>query len=149
MVNKKKYIIILLTISLIFISLYIYERQLNSKIIEKHHKIGLITDCNLALEINRLVLEGELTNSKEKRRIKTLADILYTNGSLYSNYEISNNRYLNSFEEFSYFEDYAYYIKQIFRDESLNDDEIKKIEKYREELKDKKDVLIEQSDILD
>ena len=149
MVNKKKYIIILLIISLIFISLYVYERQLNSNIIEKHHKIGLITDYNLALEINRLVLESELTNNEEKRRIESLTDILYTNGSLYSNYEISNNRYLNTFEEFSYFEDYTYYIKQMIRDESLDDEEIKKLEKYREELKDKKDVLIQQSDILD
>ncbi len=145
MVNKKNYIILLLVVSIIFISLYAYERQLNSRIIKKHRKIGLITDCNLALEINHLVSERELTNSEEVRRIKSLVDILYTNGSLYSNYEISSNRYLNNFEEFSYFEDYAYYIKQMIKDETLDDEEINELEKYRKEMEN---ILIKQSEIL-
>ena len=145
----KKYMIILLVIALLFVSLYVYEKQLNTKIMEKHYKIGLITDSDLALEINSLVSNNESINSEEKRRIESLLEILYRNGSLYSNYEITNDKYLDKFEMFSYLEDYSYNIDRMIRDGIIDDKEIKELEKYRNELENMKETLIDQSEILD
>lgn len=87
---------------------------------EKHYKIGLITDSNLALEIKSLVSKNESINSKEIRRIESLLEMLYRNGSLYSNYEITNDRYLDKFELLSYFEEYSYNIDRMIIDGIIN-----------------------------
>lgn len=149
MTSKNKYIVVLVVMLLALSSLVIYEKYLNNKLIEKHYKIGLITDCNLALEINQLVLEQDLIKKEEKRKIKSLSDILYTNGSLYSNYEIKNKKYLDKFADFSYFEDYAYFINQTIEDGILDDEEKQQLRKHKEKIIDIKDKIILQSEILD
>ena len=141
--KSKKYVIILMVIALLFVSLYAYEKRLNSKLMEKHYKIGLITDSDLALEINSLVSKNGLINSEDKEKIESLLEILYRNGSWYSNYEITNDRYLDKFEKFSYFENYSYNVDRMIRDGKVDNNEIKELEKYRKEIENMKDTLIE------
>lgn len=132
---KKSIIFTILVAAIILGTFFFNSNKVKNDIIEKDYNIILKTNCDISLEINKLLLnEDWIRNNNDKITIKNLLDIVYQNSHESSNYEIKDKQYINMFKDFNYFEKYAHSIKLVIEDNFLSEEEKEYIKNTNKDL---------------